>query len=97
MAVKDEILYIETTQNKHESWFNIIKAYMDGKYLSKNLDRSFNPRLFLIKSITLSSISNAPTVNTKVENLLFKITTNMIISIKATISIYISSPLIIEF
>ncbi len=38
MAVKDELLYIETTQNKHESWFNIIKAYMDGKYLSKSAD-----------------------------------------------------------
>lgn len=38
MAIKDEILYIETTQNKHDSWFNIIKAYMDGKYLSKSSD-----------------------------------------------------------
>lgn len=38
MAVKDEILYIETTRNKHDSWFNIIKAYMDGKYLSKSSD-----------------------------------------------------------
>lgn len=38
MAVKDEIIYIETTQNKRASWFNIIKAYMDGKSLSESCE-----------------------------------------------------------
>lgn len=38
MAIKDEILYIETTKKKHDSGFIIIKAYMNGKYLSKSSD-----------------------------------------------------------
>lgn len=38
MAIKDEILYIETTKKKHDSGFKIIKAYMNGKYLSKSSD-----------------------------------------------------------
>jgi len=35
---KDEIVYIETSKKRHDSGFNIIKAYMNGKYLSKSSD-----------------------------------------------------------
>ena len=38
MEIKDEILYIETTKKKHDSGFKIIKAYMNGKCLSKSSD-----------------------------------------------------------
>ena len=38
MEIKDEIVYIETTQYMHPSGFKIIKAYMDGRYLSKSSD-----------------------------------------------------------
>lgn len=38
MAEKDEIIYIETSKKRHDSGFNIVKAYMNGKYLSKSSD-----------------------------------------------------------
>ena len=76
---------------------SIIANKLSGKYLPRMALTSFNGILYLTKVRSLRNISTIAMKKTKDENLLKNITTRIIKTIKIIKSIYIQSPILLNF
>ena len=75
-------------------YLSIISGILAGKYLFKNVVKSFRPIFSFIKFNILNNISIIAIEKTNAEKCLKYITSAIIITINTIISIYISLPLL---